>query len=124
MGLSRGLLRVTASVSAFEVVGEDERQHGLTSAVLHGGLDAGKIAGPVLGGLVAHVIGLAAMFQVILVVIMAVYLALLLGARRSGLRPPQSAGTAMKRRTSRQASAQASSWSDIARSKKLCGAPS
>ncbi len=86
MGLSRGLLRVTASVSAFEVVGEDERQHGLTSAVLHGGLDAGKIAGPVLGGLVAHAIGLAAMFQVIPVVIVAIYLALLLGARRSGLR--------------------------------------
>lgn len=88
MGLSRGLLRVTASVSAFEGVGNDERRHGLTAALLHGGLDAGKIAGPVLGGFLAHAIGLAAMFQVVPVVLVAVYGVLLLGARRSTSRRP------------------------------------
>ena len=83
MGLARGLLRVTGSTDAFEAVGSDERRHGITAAVLHGGLDAGKVAGPVVGGVVAQAVGLATMFQVLPVVVVAVYAALLLAARRA-----------------------------------------
>src|SRR5581483_1720454 len=37
-GLSRGLLRVTGSADAFEGIGQDERRHGVTAALLYGGL--------------------------------------------------------------------------------------
>src|SRR5207249_2786269 len=57
-GVSRGLLRVTGSADAFEGAGEDERRHGVTAALLYGGLDLGKIAGPVIGGVVAGAFGI------------------------------------------------------------------
>lgn len=85
IGLSRGLLRVTASADAFDGVGDDERLHGLTAAVLHAGLDAGKVAGPVLGGVVAEVVGIATMFQVLPVLVVAMYAALAVGVRRGPL---------------------------------------
>ena len=83
MGLARGLLRVTGSTDAFDAVGADERRHGITAAVLHGGLDAGKVAGPVVAGVVAQVVGLAAMFQVLPVVVLLLYGALLVASRRA-----------------------------------------
>ena len=83
MGLARGLLRVTASADAFDAVGEDERRHGITAAVLHGGLDAGKVAGPVVAGLVAQAVGLVAMFQVVPVLVLALYGALSVAGRRA-----------------------------------------
>jgi predicted MFS family arabinose efflux permease len=89
-GLSRGLLRVSGSAGAFEAVGDDERHHGLTAALVHAGLDVGKIAGPLVGGAVAQLIGLAAMFRVLPLVLLALYVALHVAARRSSDRvaPP------------------------------------
>ena len=88
MGLARGLLRVTGSADAFEAVVDDDRRHGITAAVLHGGLDAGKVAGPVVAGAVAQVVGLVAMFQVLPAVVIALYAALLLAGRRVAARAP------------------------------------
>jgi hypothetical protein len=82
-GLSRGLLRVTGSADAFEAVGEDDRAHGLVSALLYGGLDLGKIVLPVAGGAVAGVWGIAAMFRVVPAALLLLYLALALPARRA-----------------------------------------
>jgi MFS family permease len=82
-GLSRGLLRVTGSADAFEGAGGDERRHGVTAALLYGGLDLGKIAGPVIGGAVAGAFGIATMFRVVPLGFLALYLALAIPARRA-----------------------------------------
>jgi MFS family permease len=88
MGLSRGLLRVTASADAFDVVGEDDRAHGIVSALLYGGLDLGKIVAPVVGGVVADVWGYATMLRVVPAGLLLLYLALAIPARRA-LTTPQ-----------------------------------
>ncbi len=82
-GLSRGLLRVTGSADAFDSLGSDERAHGLTSALLYGGLDLGKIAAPVVGGVVAGAFGIATMLRVVPLGFLALYLALAIPARRA-----------------------------------------
>jgi hypothetical protein len=82
-GLSRGLLRVTGSADAFEAVGHDDRQHGLTAALLYGGLDVGKIVLPITGGLVASVWGIATMLRVVPLGLLVLYLALAIPARAS-----------------------------------------
>jgi predicted MFS family arabinose efflux permease len=82
-GLSRGLLRVTGSADAFDAVGHDDRQHGLTSALLYGGLDVGKIVLPVVGGVVAGAWGIATMLRVVPVGLLLLYLALALPAKRA-----------------------------------------
>jgi predicted MFS family arabinose efflux permease len=82
-GLSRGLLRVTGSAEAFEAAGEDDRRHGLVSALLYGGLDLGKILLPVIGGVVAGAWGIATMFRVVPLALLLLYLALALPARRA-----------------------------------------
>ena len=79
-GLSRGLLRVTGSADAFDAVGD--RGHGLTSALLYGGLDLGKIILPVVGGVVAHAWSIATMLRVVPLGLLLLYLALALPARR------------------------------------------
>ena len=81
-GLSRGLLRVTGSADAFDAIGDDERGHGLTSALLYGGLDLGKIVLPVAGGVVAHAWGIATMLRVVPLGLLLLYLALAVPARR------------------------------------------
>jgi predicted MFS family arabinose efflux permease len=83
MGLSRGLLRVTGSADAFEAVADDDRGHGLVSALLYGGLDLGKIVAPVVGGIVANVWGYATMFRVLPAAFLLLYLALAIPARRA-----------------------------------------
>ena len=88
-GVSRGLLRVTGSADAFEGSGEDERRHGVTAALLYGGLDLGKIAGPVIGGVVAGAFGIATMFRVVPFGFLVLYLVLAIPARRA-LRPASS----------------------------------
>jgi DHA1 family multidrug resistance protein-like MFS transporter len=90
MGLSRGLLRVTASAEAFEGIPDEDREQGLTAALLHAGLDLGKLSGPFVGGLVAQVVGIATMFRVLPAVLVAVYVALEVAAsitRRRRSRP-------------------------------------
>jgi DHA1 family multidrug resistance protein-like MFS transporter len=82
-GLSRGLLRVSGSADAFEGAGEDERSHGVTAALLYGGLDLGKIAGPVIGGVVAGAFGIATMFRVVPIGFLLLYFALAIPARRA-----------------------------------------
>jgi hypothetical protein len=79
-GVSRGLLRVTGSADAFDAVGD--RGHGLTSALLYGGLDLGKIILPVVGGVVAHAWSIATMLRVVPLGLLLLYLALALPARR------------------------------------------
>jgi len=85
-GLSRGLLRVTGSADAFEGAGDDDRRHGVVAALLYGGLDLGKVAGPLVGGAVAGAFGIATMFRVVPIGFLALYLALAIPARRA-LRP-------------------------------------
>ena len=82
-GFSRGLLRVTGSADAFDASGDDDRLHGLTSALLYGGLDLGKIVLPVVGGAVAGMWGIATMFRVVPLGLLLLYLALALPARRA-----------------------------------------
>jgi MFS family permease len=82
-GLSRGLLRVTGSADAFEGVGDDERRHGVTAALLYAGLDLGKIAGPVIGGIVAGLVGIPDMFRIVPTGLLVVYLALAIPAKRA-----------------------------------------
>ena len=82
-GLSRGLLRVTGSADAFEGIGEDERLHGLVSALLYGGLDLGKIVLPFAGGAVAAVWGIETMFRVVPAALLLLYVGLALAARRA-----------------------------------------
>jgi predicted MFS family arabinose efflux permease len=91
VGLSRGLLRVTGSVQVFDAVGGDERRHGFAAALIHAGLDVGKLAGPLVAGVLAQVFGLITMFQVLPALLLAPYAALLLAARRSGTRAPATA---------------------------------
>jgi hypothetical protein len=86
-GLSRGLLRVTGSADAFDSAGADDRGHGLTAALLYGGLDLGKIVLPVLGGVVAHAWGIATMLRVLPLVLLLLYLALAVPARRAAATP-------------------------------------
>src|SRR4051812_27801778 len=85
-GVSRGLLRVTGSADAFEGARQDERTHGVIAALLYSGLDLGKIAGPVIGGIVAGGFGIKTMFEVVPIGFLLVYLALAVPARRA-LRP-------------------------------------
>lgn len=87
-GLSRGLLRVTGSADAFDAAGDDDRLHGLTSALLYGGLDLGKIVLPVAGGVVAGVWGISTMFRVVPLALLLLYLALALPARRAARPQP------------------------------------
>jgi hypothetical protein len=82
-GASRGLLRVTGSAEALDVLGRDERSHGLASAFLYIGLDLGRIAGPLIAGGVAQAFGLTTMFRVVPLVLLAVYLPLALAGRRA-----------------------------------------
>jgi hypothetical protein len=55
----------------------------MTAAVLHGGLDLGKIAGPVLGGGLATIIGVPATFRVLPLLLLAVYVVTITMAGRS-----------------------------------------
>lgn len=82
VGVSRGLLRITGSADAIDGVGDSEREHGMAAAVLTGGLDLGKIAGPAVGGAVASLIGVAGAFRVLPLVLLALYVALVTQARR------------------------------------------
>lgn len=83
-GVSRGLLRVTGSAEAFDGVGdEDDRRHGMTAALLHGGLDLGKLIAPLVGGFTAEIVGVPTMFRIVPIVLLAAYLPLDLAARRS-----------------------------------------
>lgn len=82
VGLSRGLLRITGSADAIDGVGDREREHGMTAAVLTGGLDLGKIAGPAIGGGVASLLGVAGAFRVLPLVLLGLYVVLVTVARR------------------------------------------
>lgn len=84
MGMSRGLLRVTASTEAFAAVDDaDESTRGTVAALLHSGLDLGRIAGPPVAGIVAQLAGVATMFWVLPVGLLSAYLLLRAAARRS-----------------------------------------
>lgn len=82
IGLARGLLRVTGAADAFDAVEGEPERTGITAAVVQGGLDVGKIVGPVLAGATAEVVGLAAMFRVLPAAVVVLYLGLRAGSRR------------------------------------------
>ena len=88
-GLARGLLRVTAAAEAFEAAGDGERSQGMVAAVLHMGLDLGKVAGPPIGGIIAQVYGVPAMFQISAVALLVLYVAVRVRAVRGarGVQP-------------------------------------
>lgn len=81
VGLSRGLLRVTAASQAFDATGDDERSHGLVAGVVNSGLDVGKVAGPVLGGVLAEAFDVPTMFRLMPVVFVVAYVGLVVAAR-------------------------------------------
>lgn len=83
-GVSRGLLRVTGTAEAFDAVADGE--HGMTSALLHAGLDLGKLSAPAVGGVVAELAGLEAMFVALPSALLAGYAWLRLVARRQPAR--------------------------------------
>jgi predicted MFS family arabinose efflux permease len=85
-GVSRGLLRVTGSAEAFEGVGASDDEAGMTAALLHGGLDLGKLSGPLVGGVVAEIVGVAGMFRILPMMLLGLYSVLAVAARRSGAR--------------------------------------
>jgi predicted MFS family arabinose efflux permease len=87
-GLSRGLLRVTGSTEAFDGA-TGERQHGMIAALLQGGLDLGKLVGPLVGGIVAEVWGLPTMFRVVPLVMLLAYLPIDVAARRRMAERPE-----------------------------------
>lgn len=87
IGMSRGLLRITGSALAFEGGPSDERSHGLIAALVQGGLDLGRVAGPVVGGLVAGLLGLPAAFRVMPLVLLAAYTVLQVMTRRAVREP-------------------------------------
>jgi predicted MFS family arabinose efflux permease len=62
-GLFRGVLRVGTSTEAMSAVSDEDS--GPTAALLSGGLDLGKIAGPLVAGAVADVVGVAALFRIV-----------------------------------------------------------
>src|SRR5262249_58796886 len=82
-GAARGRVRVAGSADAWEGAGVDERRHGVTAALLYGGLDLGKIAGPVIGGVVAGLFGIATMFRVVPLGFLVLYVALAIPAPRA-----------------------------------------
>lgn len=86
-GLSRGLLRVTTVAAAMTVIRRE--QAGAAAAAMTAGLDVGRMAGPLIGGLVASLFGLPAMFRVVPLAFLALYLILYpLAGRRFGGRSP------------------------------------
>jgi predicted MFS family arabinose efflux permease len=79
-GVSRGLLRVTTSATA--MVATPPRQAGVAAALMTGGLDVGKMIGPLVGGLTASAVGLDAMFRIVPLAFLSLYLVLSMLARR------------------------------------------
>lgn len=81
-GLFRGVLRVGTSAEAMSAVSDEDA--GPTAALLSGGLDLGKIVGPLVAGAVADAVGVAGMFRVLPLGFLVVFLVLgaLEGRRR------------------------------------------
>lgn len=73
-GLFRGILRVGTSTEAMSSVSDEDS--GPTAALLSGGLDLGKIVGPLVAGAVADAIGVAGMFRVLPLGFLVVFLLL------------------------------------------------
>ncbi len=76
IGVARGLLRVSGASDAFDAVEGTDEATGIAAAVVQGGLDVGKIVGPVAAGTVAEVFGLAAMFRILPIALFALYFGL------------------------------------------------
>lgn len=86
IGVSRGLLRVTSTASAFALVAdEDGHEHGRYAAVLHSGLDLGRVVGPALVGVAADSVGLIPAFYGMPLVLLALYLGAQKGAGRASV---------------------------------------
>lgn len=79
LGLARGLLRATSAATIAELR-KDGRDVGLASGVYNAGLDIGAIAGPIVGGAVASVIGIPLMFQAVALLSLAAWLAVALAS--------------------------------------------
>lgn len=87
-GVSRGFLRVSASAMALDDARSEGRSLGLTSAVVQGGLDVGRLLGPLVGGLAATWLTLPAAFVAVPVVFVTLYFGTWLRRRMTHGRGP------------------------------------
>src|SRR5919202_1761164 len=55
LGLTRGLLRVASAALVMDSAGEEDTKRGAASGIYLAGLDLGKVLGPLVGGVGAHV---------------------------------------------------------------------
>ena len=65
LGLTRGLLRVASAALVMDSAGEIDATRGAASGIYLAGLDLGKVLGPLVGGVGAHVVGLRATFLLV-----------------------------------------------------------
>lgn len=72
-GVSRGFLRVSASAMALDEARERQLSSGVTSALIHAGLDVGRLAGPLLGGIAAAILGLSGAFVFVPILFAGIY---------------------------------------------------
>lgn len=84
-GMSRGLLRVTTSAAAMDVLATS--QAGVAAAAMTAGLDLGKMIGPLIGGFVAAAFGLDVMFRVVPLTFLVLYIVLYLLTPRGRIVP-------------------------------------
>lgn len=87
-GVSRGFLRVSASAMAFDDARSESRSLGLTSAVVQGGLDVGRLLGPFVGGLAAAWLTLPAAFVAVPILFVGMYVVTWLRRRTVRARRP------------------------------------
>jgi MFS family permease len=90
-GISRGLLRVTTGAAAMEALKGRQTGAGAAAAVMTGGLDVGKMIGPLLGGIVAGAFGLDVMFVVVPLAFLLLYAAFYLASAWQRRRSDRSA---------------------------------
>lgn len=89
VGLSRGVLRVASGALVLDEAGSTDAQRGAASGIYLAGLDVGKVAGPVVGGVFAELIGFRGAF---LAVSVAFPIAYFLLARRVSSSPAPAPG--------------------------------
>ena len=82
-GMARGLVRVTSMTYTMEEGKDGGEGKGMASALYNSGLDSGRVAGPIVAGVVAEQVGVASMFKLLSVFMLFAYTFFMIwGARR------------------------------------------